>query len=107
MKKNIENAIKVLTYTKKCVSLEEVCNYINNECFKEFGIEYNYTCDILIDEGATDEFVYKIEDNNHYYYISESHIEETRCGYSPLTVKWITVEKLNDKEEILDIYYFL
>lgn len=107
MNKNIEKNIKELTGTNKMVSLEELCNYINNECYKEFGIEYNYTCDILIDEGATDEFVYKIEDNNHSYYINESHIEETRCGYSSLIVKWITVEKLNDKEEILDIYYFL
>lgn len=107
MKNNIENNIKELTHTKKIVDFEEICDYVNEECFREFNKNYYFTCSELIDEGINEEFIDTIEENEYSYNIYKSHIEVSRNGFSPLIVEWYNVDKLNKNEEILEDYYFL
>lgn len=107
MKKKIEDAIKALTDSKKIVSLEEICDYINEECYKEFKREYYYNVDILIDETENAEFMYKIEDDAYTYFITKCHIEVSEVGKRPLILEWYMVEKLDDDENILNMWYFI
>lgn len=107
MNKKIEKNIKELTGANKIVSLEELCNYINNECYKEFKREYNFNCNNIIEENWQEDLQGTLQVGDKSYNIYNCHIEVYEVGKVPLIIYFTYVDVTDENENKLEDYLFI